>query len=233
MSVLTPEILEEWHTAADYLPWVKGLIAQVQSEPDGLERIRLRRDLAKELMCEAFPIGLFAACYFDASDRVRISLKVGNQNFDALVEDRRSTSTAVEHIEVTIAGDGEEDYLRMCVLHEDGEVSGLGLLTKTGTRRTGLKVAVANEMVSQQQVLTNERACVARAIERKLGKPYPNNTVLILAFDDTMAFDRSDNIANLQAVLSEYESRLQAFHSVALVGLQKHTFICRRMRNTI
>ena len=121
----------------------------------------------------------------------------------------------------------------MLVLHERGEVSGLGPLTKTGTRRTGLRVAVANEMVSQQQVLTNERARVARAIERKLGKPYPNNTVLILAFDDTMAFDRTDNIANLQAVLSEYESRLQSFHSVALVGLQQRTFMCRRMRNAI
>lgn len=231
MTVLTPEILEEWHTAADYLPWVKDLIAQVQSEPDGLKRIRLRRDLAKELMCEALPIGLFAASYFEASGQVRISLRVGNQNFDTLVEDRRSTSSAVEHIEVTIAGDGEEDYLRMCVLHERGEVSGLGRVTKTGTQRTGLTVTTANEMVSQQQVLTNESARVARAIERKLGKPYPDNTVLVLAFDDTMAFDRSDNISNLQAVLTEYESRLQAFHSVALVGLQQRTFMCRRMGN--
>jgi len=233
MTILTPAVLEEWHTAGDYLPWVKRLIAQVQAEPDGLERIRLRRDLAKELMLEAFPIGLFAARYFEASDQVRIGLKIGNQNFDALVEDRRSTSSAVEHIEVTIAGDGEEDYLRMRALHERGEVSGLGRLTKTGTRRTGLTVTVASEMVSQQQVLTNERARVARAIERKLGKPYPDNTVLVLAFDDTMAFDRSDNIANLQAVVFEYESQLQAFHSVALVGLQQRTFMCRRMRNAI
>jgi hypothetical protein len=233
MTVLTPETLEEWHTAATYLPWVKCLINRVKSESDGLERIRLRRELAKELMCEAFPIGLLAASYFKASDQVRIRLKVGNQNFDALVEDKRSTSSFVEHIEVTLAGDGEEDYLRMFVLHEHGQVSGLGRLTKTGTCRTVRKVRVANEMVSQEEVLAKEKERLTRAIERKLRKPYPDNTLLLIAFDDTIAFNRSDSISNLETVLSNYKLRLQAFHSVALVGLQESTLICRRMGNAI
>src|SRR5690349_14610534 len=175
MTFLTPETLEEWHTAAEYLSWVKKLIAQVKLEPNGLERIRLRRDLAKELMCEAFPIALLADSYFEASSQVRIKLKIGNQNFDASVEDKRSTNSGVEHLEVTLAGDGEEGYLRMLALHECGQISGLGQVTKTGTRKTGVKVTVSNEMVSQLEVLAKEKARVANAIERKLGKPYPDN----------------------------------------------------------
>jgi hypothetical protein len=226
-SVLSPAVLEETHTAADYLDWVRELIAQIKLEPDGLERIRLRIGLAKELMNEAFPIGLLAARYFERSERVSLSLKVGSQNFDAEVVDNRNQGSAVRYIEVTNADDGEDDYLRMRVLHERGEVSGLGSVTKTGTRRTGLTINVAREMVSQADVLQQERNRLSRAIERKLGKPYPPNTLLLLAFEDTMAFDRRENIASLESVLTEYLPRLQAFHSVAIVGLQQGSFLHR------
>jgi hypothetical protein len=55
-SMLTRDLLEEIHSAAQYLSWVRALIARVKQEPDGLERIRLKRGLAKELMNEALPI---------------------------------------------------------------------------------------------------------------------------------------------------------------------------------
>lgn len=233
MTVLTPETLEAWRTAAEYLPWVRNLIAQVKMESDGMEQIRFRRGLAKELMCEALPIGLLAECYFGASEQVRIKLKIGNQSFDAFVEDKRVAGSGVEHIEVTVAGDGEEDYLRMFVLHERGHVSGLGRVTKTGTQKRGLKVTVADEMSSQREVLNQERERVTRAVERKLGKNYPANTLLLLAFDDVMSFDRADNLACLEAVLANFLPKLQRFHSVTLVGSQKGTFICRRTSDAI
>lgn len=225
--VLTTAVLEESQTAANYLRWVRELIARVKSEPDGQEQLRLRIGLAKQLMNEALPIGLLAARYFEGSEQVTISLKIGSQNFDAAVVDRRSEGSSVQYIEVTMADDGEDDYLRMRVLHERGEVSGLGQVTKTGTKRTGLTVNVASEMVSQADVLDREHNRVSQAIARKLGKSYPPNTLLLLAIDDTMAFDRRDNIANLEAVLSDYLPQLQAFHSVAIVGLQQGLFVCR------
>lgn len=227
-SILTSAELEETHTAADYLQWVRHVISRLQSEPDGQERIRLRIGLAKELMNEAFPIGLLATKYFEGSDRVRISLKIGSQNFDASVTDERLENSSVQYIEVTMADDGEDDYLRMRVLHEREEVSGLGQVTKTGTKKTGLTIDVAQEMTSQAEILRRERDRVLRAIERKLGKSYPPNTLLLLAFDDTMAFDRRDNIANLEAVLSQHTPQLRAFHSVAIVGLQQGLLLCRR-----
>lgn len=232
-SFLTPAILEEAHTAANYLQWVQSLITQVKAEPDGLERIRLRKGLAKELMNEAFPIGLISTKYFDMSPQVSISLKIGNQRYDAIVSDARSESSSVQFIEVTMASEGEGDYLRMRALHEVGTVSGLGAVTKHGTKKTGLTINVENEMVSQEEVLRRERDRVSQAIERKVGGSYPPNTLLLIGFDDVMSFDRRDNILNLETVLSGYASKLRAFHSVAIVGLQKGLYIFRQFKDAI
>lgn len=228
MPVLSSQALEQSHTAAEYLGWVRNVIARVKAEPDGQELIRLRIGLAKELMNEAFPIGLLASTYFDKSEQVSIALKIGNQNFDATVKDNREPSSLVEHIEVTMADDGEDDYSRMCVLNQKGEVSGLGQVTKTGTKKKGKVINVSDDMVSQADVLSSERSRISRAIERKLGKVYPPNTLLLLAFDDTMAFDRTDNIANLDATLSGYLSQLAMFHSVVIVGLRQGLLLCKR-----
>ena len=125
------------------------------------------------------PLGLPASNYFESSEKVYIQLRVGNQNYDATVTDGRDNSSSVEHIEVTLASDGEEEYLRMRVLHETGEVSGLGTVTKSGTQKTGLTIRVEREMVSQDDVLRRESNQLTQAIVRKLGKAYPSNTLLL------------------------------------------------------
>lgn len=217
---LTSDILEEEHSAADYLNWVRSIIKRVKASPDGLRRIRLREGLANELMNEALPIGRLASAYFRGSKDVSIRLKVGNQNYDATVSDRRTESSGVEHIEVTLASEGEDHFLRMKVLHERGEVSALGPVKKRGTRKTGLTVTVEPEAMSQAEVLRRERDRVAEAVTRKLGKRYPASTLLLIAFDDAMAFDRPDNIENIRSTISGYLPQLSGFHSVVLVGTE-------------
>lgn len=204
---------------------MKTLISRVKKEPNGLQQLRLRMGLAKELINEAFPIGLLASTYFGSSEEVSIRLKIGNQSYDAIVSDSRSTGLPVEYVEVTLASDGEDDYLRMHVLHESGGVSDVGSVIKTGTRRTGQTIQVKREMVSQSEILRRESERVARAIARKLDKAYPPNTLLLVGFDDTMAFDRPDNIANLEATVATYFPQLKAFHSVVIVGVQQGLFL--------
>ena len=230
---LTREVLEEAHTAAEYLQWARALIARVREEHDGLERIRLRIGLAQELMNEVFPLGLLASKYFNGSDEVRIQLKIGNQNHDATVSDARDRGSSVEYVEVTLASEGEDNYLRMRVLHKEGQVSGLGPVTKSGTQRTGLKIHVEPQAVSQAEVLQGEKNRVVQAIERKLGKSYPSNTLLLVGFNDEMAYDRPDNIAGLESAVSAYLPQLKAFHSVAIVGLSQGLFMSWRTGSAI
>ena len=170
-SALTSAVLEQPKTADNYLGWVKSLIEQIKSEdPDDLRKIRLRIGPAKELMEEAFPIGLFASRYFEGSTEVEISLKVGSQNYDAIVSDKREIPSGISYIEVTLASEGETDHLRMLTLHETGQISGLGRVSKTGTKKTGRVISVKAEAVSQQEVLAKERQTLSAAIERKLDK---------------------------------------------------------------
>lgn len=231
-STLTADVLEQPQTAGSYLAWVKGLIEQVKLEdPDGLRKIRLRVGLAKELMQEAFPIGLFASKYFDGSAEVDISLKVGSQNYDAVVYDRRENPSGISYIEVTMASEGEADNLRMSRLHETGQVSGLGRVFKTGTKKTGQVIKVEAEAVSQEEILAKERRIISEAIERKLEKTYPAQTALLVAFDDTMAHDRADNIASIEAVLESFGERLYVFQVVAVVGLIERLFLFRTGKN--
>lgn len=227
-DVLTNEVLEESHTAKEYLLWAKDLVKKLKSEPNGLERIRLRVGLAKVLMEEAIPIGLLASKYFGESDDVRIKLKVGSQTYDAEVSDNRKQPSAISFIEVTLAHEGEDQYLRMRHLHEKGEVSGLGRVIKRGTKKTGLDVKVVNETLTQAEIMRRERDLLLKTIDKKLQKKYPPNTLLLVALDDEMAFDRKDNIKNLEDVIVERMSSLSAFHTIAVVGLHQGLYICKR-----
>lgn len=227
LCALTAEVLEQPHTAREYLPWVKGLAAAVRAESDGLRQIRLRVGLAKNLMEEALPIGLFASRFFCESDEVEIALKVGSQGYDAIVKDTRSNSSGIEHLEVTVASEGETDYLRMLRLHETGFAPGFGSIAKSGTKKTGFTVIVEQETVSQSEVLAIERRALLAAIDRKACKLYPENTVLVIAIDDTMSHDRPDNQAGIASVLCEKRMDLKNFHTVAVVGLVAGLFICQ------
>ncbi|HBP1920401.1 hypothetical protein HWN49_16250 [Pseudomonas aeruginosa] len=106
-------------------------------------------------------------------------------------------------------------------------VQSLGRVLKTGTKRTGRAVTVVPEAVSQQTILEKERRLISDALQRKGGTTYPDNTALLIAFDDTMSHDRPDNQANIASVLYEHEASLRSFHSVAVVGLVKGLFLCR------
>lgn len=130
-----------------------------------------------------------------------------------------------------MAHEGEDEYLRMRYLHETEEVSGLGKVTKHGTKRTGLSIEVQSEMVSQAEVIERESKLLSDAIERKLAKSYPKNTLLLIAFDDVMAFDRKDNIQRMEVILEQYLPRLTAFRCVVIIGLHKGLHIVRYVDN--
>ncbi len=215
--ILTKEILEREHSAANYLPWVESLIAGVKEEEGGIEAIRLRKGLSKELILEALPIGYFASNHFRSSHKVLIRLRIGNQHFDATVTDQREKTSSIEYLEVTstmVAGasDGYEDYLFRFHLHHQG-MSGTGKISARGTEKSGRSVNLKRGMISQESVLKHERETVQDAIDRKLGIPYLPNTALVISFDDSFAFDRNDNISNLESVLTR-----MPINSVILAG---------------
>jgi hypothetical protein len=222
--MLSKEILEETHTSEEYLSWVKSLVASVRSNAGGIEKIRFRKKLAKNLMEEALPLGYLAENYFNRSNKVAISLVVGNQPYDAIVNDLREDDPTTYHVEITLAHEGENEHLRMLALHQNGHVSGVGKVSKTGTKKTGLRVEVQAKTVSQNEVIKRETKLIQDAIERKIKKNYPENIMLLIGFDDIMAFDREDNITNIENVIDRYINSSSKFSKIVVVGL--HNDLC-------
>lgn len=224
-EAITSELLEESHTAADYLTWVKSMINCFKEvDPKGLEKIRLRKGLAKNLMEESLIIGKFAKSYFDSSNEVQISLKIGSQSFDATVTDKRDIPSKICYLEVTLASQNESEFLRMTILHATGEVSGTGKIKKIGSGKNR-KIEVENNGISQEEILIKERQSIIDAIERKLKKQYPENTALIIGFDDTFAHDRQENINNLTTTVLNYAKQLSAFNCLAIIGTVKDLYL--------
>lgn len=228
--ILSKDILEQQHTAMEYLQWVEDLIEKVKSQ-NGVESVRLKDGLSKELMEEALPVALFASRHYDCSPDVNICLKVGSQHFDAVVEDNRNQQSPIKYLEVTSttvvgANNGYEDYLFKYHLHHSGN-GGTGKISHIGSKRNGLVTNLKREVVSQSDVLIHEKKTVIEAIERKLKPHYPDNTALIISFDDRFAFDRKDNIDNLQCAIVENIHKLKQcnFSWVSVVGLYQGLFL--------
>jgi len=230
---LKQDDLERITSVQDFPSYIDDLIKRIQGLDGGIEAIRLRKGLVKNLIEEALPISRFVETHYGAEPNVYVQLKIGNQNYDAIIHDKRNNTENIEYLEVTLttvvcASDGYEDYLFRWHLHQFGH-SGTGKITNLGSKNKGMNVELERNGVSQEEVLNHERSTVKGAIERKLKEPghYPNNTALIISFDDSYSFDREDNQRNLREVLSRMSKDLNKhnFNLVAIVGIHKGLLI--------
>ena len=118
MVELTEEQLQKERSAAEFLPWVEGLLQTLGASPEGKTTVRFRRGLAKRLVEEALPLGILALHHYCSSEEVRLRLVLGNQNHDAVIDDQRANPSPFSFVEVTQAHAGEEEHLRMLALEE-------------------------------------------------------------------------------------------------------------------
>jgi len=225
VNELTPKELQTPRTASQFLPWVKQRIEEVASTANGNHAIRYRKGLAKQLVEEALPLGIFASHHYGDSDEVTINLVLGNQNYDAVIEDNRKHKSPFSFIEVTQAHEGENSHLRMLVLDREDHVNVLGKVYKSGMKATRIDVEVENIAVNHSTVIELELQRIEAAIQRKIEKPYPHNTALLVVFDDHISIkDRSDHdlLHNyVEAILSQIKN----FQWLALVGWSGRTFL--------
>lgn len=200
-------------------------MAEVASTDAGKHVIRFRKGLAKPLVEEALPLGIFASHHFGNSDDVTIALVLGNQNHDALIEDHREHKAPFSFVEVTQAHEGENEHLRMLALEREGHVSLLGPVQKSGTKATGIHVEVEDVAVRHYTVLQRELDLIEAAIRRKAGKPCPPDTALLVVFDDYISIKKESDRAALRSRIQPLLSCLGNFRWLAVLGWSKRTFI--------
>jgi|WetSurMetagenome_2_1015567.scaffolds.fasta_scaffold141803_2 hypothetical protein len=103
-------------------------------------------------------------------------------------------------------------------------VSVLGAVKKTGSKKTGIHVEVEKEASSHNTILEHELQRIEEAIRKKTKKLYPPNTALLVVFDDYVSIQSEADLKGLRNRVRSLLSSLQNFRWVAVIGWSKRTF---------
>ena len=165
----------------DFCSKVYDLFDQLQNEPDGVAKLRLRPTLTeKRLIEELLPIAHYVQARYRAGLRIKVRWFSGSQPYDAILS---SSGGLVKHgaaprklfLEVTIAVH-RNDYFRRKLLQERGGSFGVKGISRDKKTR---------EIVSKPYVHTSDEPAadlagqIIKAITAKVNK-YPPATVLIV-----------------------------------------------------
>lgn len=192
----TAEEFQQPRTAAEIAAWVDGAAASFDTK-ELVIAARRGQHYAKQLFEEARPIANFAQRHYASSPEVIISLVLGNQHYDATVNDRRATPEPIEFLEVT-GTRTYEDALRMELLSEEGSAPGTGSIYRDPETR---KVVARLEAEDHDVIVGRQLALITAAVKAKAANPnYGERTALIVAVEDwTGLRDKEDkeDLANL------------------------------------
>lgn len=200
--VLTKEELETPRTAAEMLAWVDSAHARFNTK-ELKAQARVGKLLTSELILEARPMALFADRYYGASPQVLITHVLGNQNYDAIVEDRRVNSEPIRYLEATSTLRTYEDSLRMELLNAEGHVAAYGPVTAHGPRHKRTSIKAEAVAVEHTTLRAEHLKRVRDAVARKAQKEYEQNTALIIAVDDSAPFREPDDARVLDELVRD------------------------------
>ncbi|MGH9437981.1 MAG: hypothetical protein ACRD22_08805 [Terriglobia bacterium] len=184
---------------------VYELFDQVKSEPEGIEKLRLRpTNREKKLLEELLPIANYIQARYFAANRIKIRWINGSQQYDAILWSplmmvRNAGVPRKLFLEVTTSAH-KNDYLARRLLHEDGGSFGAKSIHRDRTTR---------KPVSTPYVIVNDEGIddlarqIASRLTEKGQKNYPCNTVLIInCIADGVVLDSewNDAIARVKAM---------------------------------
>ena len=213
------EDIEQERTPKELLAWVESNIELVASTEGGEQSIRLREGIMKPIMDEVYPIAMFAVKKYGETEEVKIKPKIGSQNYDAIVTDYSCSPPEENYLEVTLAHEGEDQYLKALHLQRHGYVFSTGTVKKEGTKKTGIQISVEPEAYSASDNVENELSKILEALKRKEGKKYPVNTDLVIIFNDGHMFRRHVDNRGIDAFIHNNALELDLqFRHLYLVG---------------
>jgi hypothetical protein len=191
--------LETPRSAADMLAWVDSAHARFNTQQLRAEA-REGKHFANELVHEARPIALFAHRHYCASQLIIITHVIGNQNHDAVVEDKRERPEAIRYLEATTTLKTYEDSLRMEQLSRAGSVAAYGPIAAEGPRHRRISIRAPGIAREHQAIRADHLKLVQDVVERKAKKKYEPNTALIVAVDDSVPFSQEADVATLESL---------------------------------
>lgn len=201
--ILTKEELATPRTAAEILEWVYAAHSRFTATKEMRSAAREGKFYAKELISEALPIALFANRYFAASAEVSIMHVIGNQQHDAVVDDRRGSPGKVKFIEATVSDWSYVESLRMELLSRDKYAPAYGKVEAEGAKGRRTKLIAQFEALDHDTIREQHIAGVIAAVKKKAGNKYPDGTALVVRVDDALPFREDADVAELDRVAKE------------------------------
>lgn len=195
--------METQRTAAEILDWVYSTHSRFSATKELRTAAREGKFYAKELINEALPIALFASRHFGASTDVIITHVIGNQQHDAVIEDRRRSPGPVRFIEATVSDWSYAESLRMELLSRDGHAPGYGNVEAEGAKGRRTKLVAQLEALDHDTIREQHIAGVIAAVKKKADSKYPDGTALVVRIDDAVPFREDDDVAELDRVAKE------------------------------
>lgn len=218
-TFLSAEEMTKRRTPRELNDWVPTIFDRYSESNDAKAYLRLKKGLCKQLLEEVWPLALLAKQLFGNSDQVICEPVLGNQKYDALIEDRRGDAPIQIKVEFTIAVDGYDDHLRMKEFNERGRASAYGDIPVSGTKHTGHKIDVDESARYREELTSNAVRIVTEALRGKADRPYGLNHWLCVKFDDRIWVPNKDDVEAIRASVSSAKRALNLdFAKVFIVG---------------
>lgn len=213
---VTADELEQRRSCKAYCDWFAKKLPEIGRSEAGKRAYREREGFLKQFVCEALPIATLCERYFGSSESVFVTHIVGNQNYDAVVEDARDDSTGLEYLEITQASENFDSKHRMIYLSNHGSVP---LFSELNVSRG--EGGEPNVEIAESQALAHDRIVadifdsIAAVAEKKANKHYPANTALVIVFDPGPAFRTpADEAALDECIVTRVLPQLTNFRTV-------------------
>jgi len=223
-ELVTVEELSKVRSSAELIQWVGAKFDEIAKVEGGKDAVRMREGRCKELVEEVYPLSIFAMKKYGEVNDVLFTPVIGNQNYDAVVKSKDENYK----LEITLAHEGEMEFLRRLMLKEKGYAPASGQIKKTGTKNTGIKVEEELAAKNVDDWLNEQIGLIREALGRKLKKDYEAGTSLLIMFEDVVSFDEEEERNALYEVVEKElgpQSNKHGFNKLYLASWSKRLFI--------
>ena len=217
-SFLPPAECGQARTPDELHEWSERKFKDIGATDAGKTAIRLKVGRLKRFVDEIYPLAVFGQRFLGGKPGVRLQWLEGNANRDALLIDSSTATTTVTPLEIVYAGDGHDESLRMEYMEEHGGVDLNGKITKVCEKGRRRKVFVESTAINRQTFLHQKLGHIQKALAQKCTKPYPPETVLLVALDDSRLMERGDLAEVRRAVVHTVEELKPPFSDLYVFG---------------
>ena len=223
-------------TAEEYILWFENKLKITKERREELKESNiLHKGIAKIFYEELFPLYRLLQNKLKEWSDVRFRPIIGNQNYDVEVNSEKNKTP--QYIEIVVADRNEAEHARMEYFLDHGQVNMVGDVAIMREKKNGKIIRVDEEAHSSEEVNQKIENRIHALINKKMTvKQRPNNTALLVYFDDYTAFryDVDNSKPEMNSFLNSLKIQWQKRYSALyMVGSSGQSFFERRHLGTL